>query len=83
LIFVYLENRHWRRFDLEALSRHGQEVEFQKEMSREREIRYGVVLNLINVVLIIEIKHPRNKVRWARSLATMLRYMVGRSVAVY
>jgi uncharacterized protein Veg len=54
---------HLRRIDLEARARHGEEVEFQEETRREREIRQVVVLNLINVVLIIGIKHARNSVK--------------------
>ena len=37
LIFVYLGDGHWRRFELAALARRGQEVEFREETKRQRE----------------------------------------------
>jgi len=37
--FFYLGDGNWRRYDLEALARRGEEAEFQEEIRRERENR--------------------------------------------
>jgi hypothetical protein len=37
LIFICVGNGIWKRLELEALAKCGQEVDFQDEMSRERE----------------------------------------------
>jgi hypothetical protein len=38
-MYVYIDDGTWRRFNMEALVRCPQEVEFQDETNREREDR--------------------------------------------
>jgi hypothetical protein len=61
---LHLHNqRSCRCYNYTAVARRGPVVEFQDVMTRERINRSAAGLNLINVVLVIGIKHPCDMVR--------------------